>query len=524
MSTSTKAADISWYSLEDDNDWNVDSSYPHQIGITFEAQYNNLSKIEVKWLCLSDYNERTHEFYLFEISSLSDIPDIASDTPIDTQTITFPACSTWGEEWVSFDLDEPIGTDIGNFYAIVFNSGGNSEALLVKSGNITPSVDTFNGETHYDLLSPTARLYYDDTYGSGCPWGYVLEGEICVINDEVGLFFFSNPYICDNASSCKIDYLYQEQFFTPYDYISIYRYENLTSPNKTFVASTSIINYSVFGKQGGLSYFTLTGSSTISGLTYYDVVGEVAAYWNAETGTTTPATTTVPYVVVVDWGDIPTYDWTEQFATSSTSTDNSLGSFLDMNTHDLACSAEEWEEASESGVFNFTKLKCRTIKTMLDFTNASVGIIKKMLEWVKNIVLYNAFPVNIPLKIYEAWQDSETESLPSELAFLNSKDENGNLSITIPADWGDTGTATPIVVWGPAVFEANSTADNVFDFMRGLSTYMIWLMTIITLVNMGIMAFEEFMPKKPHNELYGISETRRTEQGSLTEYWHHFDD
>jgi len=395
---------------------------------------------------------------------------------------------------------------------------------LVKSGNITPSVDTFNGETHYDLLSPTARLYYDDTYGSGCPWGYVLEGEICVINDEVGLFFFSNPYICDNASSCKIDYLYQEQFFTPYDYISIYRYENLTSPNKTFVASTSIINYSVFGKQGGLSYFTLTGSSTISGLTYYDVVGEVAAYWNAETGTTTPATTTVPYVVVVDWGDIPTYDWTEQFATSSTSTDNSLGSFLDMNTHDLACSAEEWEEASESGVFNFTKLKCRTIKTMLDFTNASVGIIKKMLEWVKNIVLYNAFPVNIPLKIYEAWQDSETESLPSELAFLNSKDENGNLSITIPADWGDTGTATPIVVWGPAVFEANSTADNVFDFMRGLSTYMIWLMTIITLVNMGIMAFEEFMPKKPHNELYGISETRRTEQGSLTEYWHHFDD
>jgi len=228
--------------------------------------------------------------------------------------------------------------------------------------------------------------------------------------------------------------------------------------------------------------------------------------------------------VVVDWGDIPTYDWTEQFATSSTSTDNSLGSFLDMNTHDLACSAEEWEEASESGVFNFTKLKCRTIKTMLDFTNASVGIIKKMLEWVKNIVLYNAFPVNIPLKIYEAWQDSETESLPSELAFLNSKDENGNLSITIPADWGDTGTATPIVVWGPAVFEANSTADNVFDFMRGLSTYMIWLMTIITLVNMGIMAFEEFMPKKPHNELYGISETRRTEQGSLTEYWHHFDD
>ena len=110
--------------------------------------------------------------------------------------------------------------------------------------------------------------------------------------------------------------------------------------------------------------------------------------------------------------------------------------------------------------------------------------------------------------------------MPSELNYLDSG-EDGNLKISIPEEWMGT-TSTEIVVWGSEVFnETEETTNTVFNFIRALSKYTIWLLVIIYLLNLAISAFEEFMPRKQTAELQDINIDNR---GRISSHYHIFDD
>lgn len=283
--------------------------------------------------------------------------------------------------------------------------------------------------------------------------------------DEI-VFFFTNPYEKPINSNVKIDYRYNQDVITPYDYISIYEMENATSTTGTLIATSTIIDNSYFDKTNGNSWFTLNSTST--GIKYYDIVGELAGYWDAGTGQDVPATSTIPYRMWVDFEDTEFYDWTEQF--QATTTTNVLG----FDTYSLACTEEEWNSTSSVPItgWNVDRSICRTKKWILDTALAPAYWVSQQVKTTAN-VLKNTFPFGIILQIKDSWEDSETEELPTGLNWLKITDENGNVYVSLPEKWYDG--EEKIILWGPAVFTPDgSERKDLFDGLRELFKYLLW--------------------------------------------------
>lgn len=132
---------------------------------------------------------------------------------------------------------------------------------------------------------------------------------------------------------------------------------------------------------------------------------------------------------------------------------------------EIACSPEEW--ASDHWWIN---IKCGVFtggvavaQTLGNSAAAGVRILIGMLDGV--------FPFNLPIKIKQCWDNSETKLLPSELNKINILDESGNVKINIPTEWAESGSIT---IWGSDVWNATDESNEFFVFIRNLSKYLIW--------------------------------------------------
>jgi len=370
-------------------------------------------------------------------------------------------------------LNEPL--DLAPYGEYYFSVAGSQEYGWCRATDQREVFKTTAGPSIYSIgtMYNTAMSFYTESAPT-CAVGYHLEEDVCVLTENAGDFFFDNPYNCDKTTTCKINYFYNEDIFTPYDYLSIYKYDSATSTNKTLIATSTIINFSMFEKNNGSSYFPLTGTSTYSGYTYYDVVGNLAESYNPITNSTTPATTTIPYMVVVNWGTIPPYDYTAQFASSSTSTDNALGVWTGLTTRQIACSEEEWNQPEGTTFFNFTLWKCSMLKTSLDLVNTVASVPKTAAKSVGNIIK-NMFPFNIFVKINQSWNDSSAVGLPTDLAWINDEiDSDGNITIDPSSIFTETGTQTPLVIWGKDMFDSTSQWDIWRLRIRSVIGWIIW--------------------------------------------------
>lgn len=205
--------------------------------------------------------------------------------------------------------------------------------------------------------------------------------------------------------------------------------------------------------------------------------------------------------------------------TSDIST-STIPNFMPLNTHDMACTDEEWNEGDGWTFFNFTKLKCRTIKTGLDIANLMNQMIQGFLNAAVNGVLINMFPLNVPLQMRNSWIASETTALPSELSWIEMSDESGNVNLYMPAEWSG-GSTTTIPVWGPAIFESNNQVKNLFAGVRALSTYTIWVLIILYVIRVGMALYEEFI--KPKTANFGLMDINMQKK-NFNFHWHALDD
>jgi len=480
-----KATEETFYSETSSNDYV--GSAGEQSGFRFEASEDNITRIDIQ----IDYTGTASGNLTLE---LCEIESLTSDTGCVALTSTSTSLAYSGgpypdNEWLSWVLNDQYTTTPGSAYKVWFVvPGGGAIHMSALTGSNDDYFACNDADTYVACYVgskvPTAELYYEATLS--CPWGFIEVGEECVINDAYGLFFFQNPYTCDRQSTCRINYAYSETFFTPYDYISIYQYDDLNSAQKTLIGTTSIINFSSFGKRDGQSYFTLTGTSTLSGLTYYDIVGNVAEYWNAGTGTTTPATTTIPYVVVVDWGEIPIYDWSDIIGDESTSTENLLG----LNTRELACSEEDWTATSSFLGLNMTKTLCSSKKWLLDI---GIGPAVWLGDKTRAIGrgLANTFPFGIMKYIKDSWEDSASATLPDSIYFFGLVDQSGNVYLTPPATWTDD-TQQSVIIWGPAIWEQeNQDLADILTGIRTLTKYLLWAGFLLGIYITGKKVYEE---------------------------------
>ena len=344
-----------------------------------------------------------------------------------------------------------------------------------NNGNVTTYFDDYalyndiisnediEGIYNWGLLDNLVNTYSPSP--TSCAPGYILnENNECWLNTDAttqGLFYFKNPYQCSSQSTCKISYLFDDNIFTPYDYISIYQYESPTSTTRNLIATSTIIDYSMFNKKDGSSYFLLTGTSTLSGLTYYDIEATLAESYNPITNTTTPATTTIPYMVIVDWSNYIVQDlntWIIEQINSTTTANNDL----EINTYAIACTDEQW--ATDTW---WAQSFCLGKKAVLDF-GVSAGEIAKKVAFSITAYIKGMFPFNVISNVSNSWNEAETATLTSEFNWINEQiGQDGTVYFNMPQF---EGMATNSI----AIYGSNVSEDNEFDnyqaMIRSLST------------------------------------------------------
>lgn len=382
----------------------------------------------------------------------------------------------FGENWASWnnwnsgvmptDVQSSNSTMLGT-YGFVGNDVHEGIVSYTYINNIIQTISYTNqladfsmGFVEFRAAAPTE--YCGDTFCqtatencSSCP----IDCGECASNpnadDSLNLFFFSNPYTFSNQSTAKVNYYYNENVFTSYDYIEIRKINS--DWTNTFMATSTIIDSTGFftDKNNGKSFFTITGDGTTTGYVDYEVIGHLAAYWSPTLGDVA-ATTTIPYVVVVNWQPTQIPTAADILAASSTNP-----FYDDSQMYYAACDADQWNTPNpeilgiQLPALNMTVIGCKFKLGFIIAGNKFTTIATDGIYKAGNI-LKNVFPFNVYTNLNSAWKASENSSTLSELSFLAPV--NGNLTAQIPT----TGTSTAtVVLWGKDIFTSSSTLGTV---------------------------------------------------------------
>jgi hypothetical protein len=469
-----------WMGNASNNGW--DSNYTAW-GQTFTAAHNNL--LTFNW---------GNQFcsYLSGVVKICEVSALNSttclDTPVATQSIS--ACPSY----FTFAALTPL--TVGHFYYAYFEG----------SASFSPQRDTTNpyagGQSVQDGAGTDFVFWgdYDDAWTPPYCGNGICDGsetfstcpQDCTASrydSAVNLFFFNNPYLRNQNSTARISYQYNESVFTPYDYIEIFQLGINNWASSTSIGTSTIIDYNELGgrKQSGLSYFSLNGTSTYTGLIYYDVVAHFASYWDAGTGQTIPAQQSDPYVVVVDWTsemNLPLPSW--NFATTTV-----LGDEFD--THDLACTADEWAGTSSIPFLgiNVDVAMCRYKQWLLDIGMKPTQFIIRKITGLRDQIM-SMFPFSLFKTMGDSWKTS-TDSLSS---FLKTKSAYAAFSTStgIYTDSGDGYTIDfPNFLGGGAtsslsvLSKSNMTAlmgDYGFNVYYFICRFLVWAATLIYFWNL----------------------------------------
>lgn len=407
-----------------------------------------------------------------------------------------------GDTIVEWSQSYESGTNIPPTYIALSSSpnlaasrsvGASSSYYIPNStGTYSYSINAYQGDGYantsltYAVLNSTPSPYCGDglcqTISENCS-SCSSDCGACVTNpnanDVTNLFLFSNPYNLYNQTTGKINYKYNQNVLTVHDYIEIRKISSDWSTS-TFIATSTIIDQTGLfpNKNNGSSFFMLNGNASTTGLVNYDIIGHLAAYWSPNLGDV-PATTTIPYVVTVNWQNTTIPTAADILAASSTNP-----FYNDQAMYAAACTPEQWAtpdpqmwlSGTPMPALNFTVIGCNAKLGLIVAGNKFTSIITNRLYASENL-MKNVFPFNVYINLNQAWKNSATAPVLPELSFLTPV--NGNLTAKIPT--GGTSTAT-IVLWGKDIFTSTSTlgvqnsskANQLFLAIKTIIKWSLW--------------------------------------------------
>jgi hypothetical protein len=185
---------------------------------------------------------------------------------------------------------------------------------------------------------------------------------------------------------------------------------------------------------------------------------------------------------------------------ASTTAEEIFGTSADL----LACPQNDWDTITEyhaSTTMPFSwgttmlDLRCHTISAGYSLLSNITNAIKWSLEKLKDAAA-NIFPFTIPIRFVESWNNSATAQLPTDLAWLNIADEQGNIYFSFPKAWTGGTNDTQWLVWGPSLWDMSADTTNFFSHFRLLINYGLYALWLINLYHLAHDIYNEYMAEK----------------------------
>ncbi len=182
-------------------------------------------------------------------------------------------------------------------------------------------------------------------------------------------------------------------------------------------------------------------------------------------------TSNSPVMLVIYASFYDTDTWNNQFSSSSAS------SLIGLNSSQLACSIEEWQDTSW-----WQTLKCSGKKFVFDIMFILEKLVRAFFGTIMN-GMENIFPFSIITNVNQSWTRSATKNLPPDISWIAPE---GDIVFTVPANWTGQGTTTEVIAFGDSIFK---TGDNsialFFERIRALSKYLIMAGLVWSFVQFG---------------------------------------
>lgn len=239
------------------------------------------------------------------------------------------------------------------------------------------------------------------------------------------------------------------------------------------IASTSLV-------YGNSQFILPSPTDTIGTSTTQTLYYKITPYYQCALGSCVQGT---PSSFAIKWNSEETAvqeGWWNIENIPTTTVLNLFGKTAD----EMACTEEEWEAAASStSFFNFGALKCNSVSTFYTSINTISNVMRGAFDLLVGMVK-NIFPFNVAYQIKTAWDNSATMNLPEDLSYIDIADSEGNLSLTIPAEWTGTGTSTSAVVFGKAAWD-NTAMDSFFYAIRAFSVYIMGFWFFMRMFEIG---------------------------------------
>lgn len=181
-------------------------------------------------------------------------------------------------------------------------------------------------------------------------------------------------------------------------------------------------------------------------------------------------------------------DWTDptNFFTNNSST-------LGITAHNLACTPEQWaahDAATTTPLISICEISEIFWSIGLGFSDMIKGLVQTFITGFQSI-----FPFNIAYQFYNAWTTSENQSLPTGLSWLTTN-ATDNMYITMPKELTGAATDTPMLAFGSDIFEDNAIISEFFEFIRSLSTYLLWTGFLYLIYGLAHKTYDEINYEK----------------------------
>lgn len=409
-------------------------------------------------------------------------------TTIDNKVNVSSGLYTWNFDSI------PLSSGV-NYKIQIFNKG--NSVYYQSSGTMVEGAIQMGIDGSYapgGLASPATLnlgLGYDDTYGTGYCGDGICNGTetdtTCIdcltfydmtTLEDTYLWFDKTIEYCPINSSCAIKYHFDTDIFNPAtDYGKLYYYESSTStPDYLGNITPLATGWELGDLDGGRIIASSTATSTH--FSYYKIVPCQTFGSGGCWGTSTVA---VWFSPPPDYEEIISGMWV---ATSSTSTSDMVEEF-NLTAYNLTCSAEQW-----AGDW-WTKIGCYFRFGEVVLQNRASQILSNVMSrtWSS---LKNMFPFNFANLMNTSWKAATISGVPSDLAFLDMLDDEGNISFDFSAM---TGATTTLTFWGANTF--NNT-NGEFTKVRSISKYVFYGLLFLYIYLKG---------KHVYNELSGNNST-----------------
>jgi len=153
----------------------------------------------------------------------------------------------------------------------------------------------------------------------------------------------------------------------------------------------------------------------------------------------------------------------------------SLMSIFGKSPHDLACTNTEWSTSDNAFGINMVKMGCNIKEAFWSTADTGIRAVYTIFE-VATLGLRYVFPFNLPIKISDAWDKSAITEMPSDVAFLNQADSNGDFNLDMPSSLFGASSTRVLIGKGmlPTANDPNSKLSKILLGFKGLSKYVNW--------------------------------------------------